>query len=337
VTGLLPSTADLLRRHGLSGVPEEPFPNDGWSGAEMRLLRHGDDRFVLKRDSLAGDWIARATADGPVLREAWFAAAGPALPGPIRNPALGGAFDARTGESAVLMPDLTGVLFDWNATLAVEQLDIVLAALAGLHAAPWTVPGTLSSGAPWCPLRERIALICRSSLERPGPARDAVAERLLPGWDRFDRLATPAARDVVAALSADPGPLVRALEAQPATLIHGDLKLANVGLADDGSVEVVDWQMVMVAPVAVELGWFLVSNVNALPLPADAVLERYRGAGGLLDDAGADLAVLVGLLLRGWRKGDDADAGITLASGVGAEDDLAWWCDRAVEAAGRRL
>jgi hypothetical protein len=334
VTGL-PSTAELLRRHGLAGIREEPFPNDGWSGAEMRLLRRGDDRFILKRDSLAGDWIARATADGPVLREAWFAGAGPALPAPIRNPALGGAFDAETGDCAVLMPDLTGVLFDWNATLAVEQLDVVLAALAGLHAHPWIAAGALPAGAPWCPLPERIALICRSSLERPGPARDAVAERLLPGWDLFDRLATPAARDVVAALSADPGPLVRALEARPATLIHGDLKLANVGIAADGSVEVVDWQMVMVAPVAIELGWFLVSNVNALPLPAEAVVERYRGAGGPLDEAGADLAVLVGLLLRGWRKGYDADAGITLASGVGAAEDLAWWCDRAVEAAGR--
>jgi Phosphotransferase enzyme family len=333
----LPSTAELLRRHGLSGVPEEPFPNDGWSGAEMRLLRRGHNRYVLKRDSLAGDWIARATADGPVLREAWFAAAGPALPSPIRNPALGGAFDAETGGSAVLMPDLTGVLFDWNATLAIEQLDIVFAGLARLHAHPWVAAGALPPGAPWCPLRERVSLICRSSLERPGPARDAVAERLLPGWDLFDRLATPAARDVVDALSADPGPLVRALEGQPATLIHGDLKLANVGIAADGSVEIVDWQMVMSAPVAVELGWFLVANVNALPLAADAVLDRYRGAGSPLDDAGADLAILVGLLLRGWRKGSDAGAGITLASGVAAADDLAWWCDRAVEAAGRRL
>jgi hypothetical protein len=334
VTGL-PSTAELLRRHRLAGVREEPFPNDGWSGAEIRLLRRGNDRFVLKRDSLAGDWIARATADGPVLREAWFAAAGPTLPAPIRNPALGGAFDADTGESAVLMPDLGGVLFDWNSTLAAEHLDVVLAALAGLHAHPWVAAGALPADAPWCPIPERIALISRPSLERPGPARDAVAERLLPGWDLFDRLATPAARDVIAALSADPGPLLRALGDQPATLIHGDLKLANVGIAADGSVEVVDWQMVMVAPAAIELGWFLVSNVNALPLTADAVLERYRGAGGRLDDAGADLAILVGLLLRGWRKGYDAEAGITLASGAGAADDLAWWCDRAVEAAGR--
>ena len=54
-------------------------------------------------------------------------------------------------------------------------------------------------------------------------------------------------------------------------------------------------------------------------------------------DAQVDLTWIVGLLLRGWRKGLDADAGDTLASGVSARKDLAWWCDRAVEAAGRRL
>ena len=47
--------------------------------------------------------------------------------------------------------------------------------------------------------------------------------------------------------------------------------------------------------------------------------------------------MIVGLLLRGWRKGLDAEAGAILGSGVAAADDLAWWCDRAVEAADRRL
>ena len=307
----LPSIEALLDRAELLGVEEEAFPNDGWSGASMTLLPRDDgSRFVLKRDSLARDWIARATRDGPVPREAWFAAAGPSLPPSIRNPALGGAFDPSTGEAAVLMPDLSEILFDWNAALPVERLDQVLAALAALHDPAWELPGD----APWCPIRERVALICRSSLERPGPARD-----------------------VIGALSDDPAPLVRALDAQPATLIHGDLKLANVGVAADGVVDVVDWQMVSLAPVAIELGWFLVSNVNALPLPPEAVLERYwrlRGRGPGDED---DLAILVGLLLRGWRKGYDAEAGINLASGVSAADDLAWWCDRAVEAAGRVL
>jgi hypothetical protein len=330
----LPTIDGLLGEHGLAGVAEEPFPNDGWSGASMTLLRRDDgSRFVLKRDSPAGDWIARATADGPILREAWFAGRGPALPSALRNPALGGAFDPATGGSAVLMPDLSGILFDWNATLPVERLDQVVEALAQLHASSLELP----SDAPWCPIRERVSLICRSSLERPGPARDAVAARLLPGWDLFDRLAHPAAREVISALSDDPAPLVRALGGQPATLIHGDLKLANVGIAADGVVEVVDWQMVSFAPVAIELGWFLVSNVNALPLAPEAVLDRYWRLSGRAPGREDDLAILVGLLLRGWRKGYDAEAGITLASGVSARDDLAWWCDRAVEAAGRVL
>lgn len=327
---------ELLRRHGLDGVAEEPFPNDGWSGASLTLLRRGkDDRFVLKRDSLARDWIARATADGPLPREAWFAAHGPKLPPPVRAPYLGAARDG--DDVVILMPDLTGTLFDWDAPISVDAMDRVLAGLAELHAYPWLTSGEIEGG-PWCPWPERLTLICRGSLERPGPARDAVADRILPGWDAFDRIAPPAVRDLIDCLGRDPRGLLDALADQPSTLLHGDLKLANVGIAGDGWVEIVDWQMVMVAPVAVELGWFLVSNVASLPLPPDKLIESYRSKGGgarFLDGTGVDLAILVGLLLRGWRKGYDAEAGVTLASGVSARDDLAWWCERAIEASGR--
>jgi hypothetical protein len=93
--------------------------------------------------------------------------------------------------------------------------------------------------------------------------------------------------------------------------------------------------------VAVELGWFLVCNVAGLPVPPDEVLERYRVAAGLADgDAWAtqrDIALVVGLLLRGWRKGLDADAGLETACGWTALDDIAWWGREAGEAATRRL
>jgi hypothetical protein len=350
---------DVLRRHGLAGKPEEPFPNDGWSGASLSLLRRGGgDWFILKRDSLERDWIARATGDGPILREAWFAAHGPPLPSPVRAPYLGAGVDG--DEFGILMPDLTGVLFDWDAPISVEELDHVLAAIAEVHAFPWVDDdGVVRSlgdpdfprGGPWCPIRERITLICRASLERPGPARDAVADRILPGWNAFDRLASPSARELIAMLGDDPQPLVNVLAAQPHTLIHGDLKLANVGIAADGAVEAVDWQMVSLAPIAIEIGWFLVANTACLPFEPNEVIRRYRTQlrkgyldpdtgwlrGNDFEDDGVDAAVLVGLLLRGWRKGADAEAGITLASGVSAAEDLAWWCDRAVEAAARIL
>jgi hypothetical protein len=341
----------LLHRHGLSGKSEEPFPNDGWSGASLSLLRRGGgDRFILKRDSLARDWIAQATNDGPILREAWFAAHGPSLPSPIRAPYLGASVDG--DEFGILMPNLTGVLFDWDAPISVAELDRVLSGLAKFHGYPWSVPDVLEPG-PWCPIPERLTLICRASLERPGPARDAVGGRILPGWDAFDRRAPFEIGQLIHSLGEDPSPLVTALATMPSTLIHGDLKLANVGIASDGSINLVDWQMVSVAPVAVELGWFLVSNVASLPLPPDQILERYAskleysiadaeadrrwvGGAGLHQD-GVDAAILVGLLLRGWRKGADAEAGLTLASGVSAAEDLAWWCGRALEAAGRIL
>jgi hypothetical protein len=54
-------------------------------------------------------------------------------------------------------------------------------------------------------------------------------------------------------------------------------------------------------------------------------------------DLQRDLALVVGLLLRGWRKGLDAEAGLVLPTGDTAAADLAWWSDEAVAAAARRL
>ena len=171
------------------------------------------------------------------------------------------------------------------------------------------------------------------------PAGIASGERLLAGWDAFDRLAPRAARDLVTDLSADVTPLVRALARLPAVGLHGDLKLANVALGPGATVRFIDWSMTIVAPVALELGWFLVSNSGSLPEPPERVLERYRGVADaeVIGDweAQVDLAMIVGLLLRGFRKGLDTDAGVTLASGVSASDDLAWWCERAVAGSAR--
>ena len=104
------------------------------------------------------------------------------------------------------------------------------------------------------------------------------ADRFLAGWDAFDRLAPPAARDLLAELSADPAPLLAALAELPPTGLHGDLKLANVALMPDGRIGLIDWQLTTLAPVAVELGWFLVANVAQLAEGPDAILERYRAA-----------------------------------------------------------
>ena len=61
--------ADLLAEFELDGLPEFPFQTDGWSGARFSAIDRGTDQFVLKRTSLAVDWIAAATHDSSI-REA---------------------------------------------------------------------------------------------------------------------------------------------------------------------------------------------------------------------------------------------------------------------------
>lgn len=346
----------LLAEHGLGGLPEHDFPTDGWSGARFSMIERGRDRFVIKRTSPATDWIAAAT-DDRFIREGWIAAT---WLGRASDWAyLGAGFDG--DDAAILLPDLSVELIAWDRpefeqALRIEDLERVLAALANLHAAPW--PGLLEASEPfpWTPLPERLLLtsrpMCARHIASGIPAGIASAGRLLAGWDAFDRHAPRRARDLIAYLSADPAPLVRALSRLPSVGLHGDLKLANVALGPGELVRFIDWSMTIVAPVAVELGWFLVSNSGSLPEVPEHVVDRYRRAHerpqeheaisdsappDLLGDwdLQVDLAMIVGLLLRGFRKGLDTEAGVTLASGVAARDDMAWWCERALEAAGR--
>jgi hypothetical protein len=212
--------------------------------------------------------------------------------------------------------------------------DRVLQALAALHAAPWS--RELPADFPWTDLRRRVLLLTRKSAAVYEADGNWVGERFRRGWDAFDRHVPAAATDLVNGLTADPEPLFRALGRLPDAGLHGDLKLGNVGPADDGTVHMIDWQMTLVAPVAVELGWFLVCNVAGLPHTPDDTLERYRRFAGMPDDdqwaAQRDLAILVGLMLRGWRKGLDADAGLVTACGWTAEEDITWWSAAALEA-----
>lgn len=321
------------------------------------------------------DWIVRATRD-IAIREAFVADGQLRLVEPLVAPYFG---TGSAGEAiAILMPDLSRQLIAWEAAVDDATVDLVLDAVARLHAMPWAEYKATSPDWdwPWCPLPERLLLLSRPSAERYRAEGNPVGERFVAGWDAFDRRAPAAARDLVDRLSADAAPLLGALDRLPRTGLHGDLKLANVAPLADGRVALIDWQMMSLAPVAVELGWFLVSNSSSLQRQPDEVMAAYREAAvraasdslplgnswligpslgppmerspdrlpprGLDATIGAwdaqlDLTWIIGLLLRGWRKGLDAEDGAVLPSGTSAADDLAWWSARAVEAADRRL
>ena len=292
---------DLLSVFGLDLLPEHELPTDGWSGALFTTLTDVNGRrFVLKRTSLAVDWIARATRDHG-LREGWVAAAAPWLTGSVA-PYLGAAAD---GDGvAILMPDLSNELIAWerpghDPAIDDEVLVRVLNGIAGLHAwhaAPPTVGRQAEGDAPWCPLPERLTLLSPSAAARYVDEANPVGRRFEAGWEAFRQHASEAAGALVTDLDADIGPLVTALGSLPVVGLHGDLKLANVALVGD-DVRFIDWQMTLRAPIAVDMGWFLVSNSGSLPADPDRVLERYRSA-----------------LADGWRQRGHSGGGASRAT-----------------------
>ena len=191
---------DLLTEFGLELLPEHDFPNDGWSGATFTSLLDGyGRRFILKRTSLAKDWIARATLDDD-LREGWLASMPtPALLAWLPRaviPYLGAAAD---GDGvAILMPDLSTELISWERPGhdPVDRHRHADARHPGDRATPRAAVEPVGRGGggtrgrsapPWCPLPERLTLLTPLSATRYAADGNPVGERFLAGWDAFDR------------------------------------------------------------------------------------------------------------------------------------------------------
>ncbi len=311
--------AALLDAHGLTGVREELLQHTGFSGANITRLRRDDGAsFVLKRMSIERDWIMRAT-DDVHCREAAFAEARKRLPS-ILTPNIGAARDG--DEYTLLMHDISDDLLP-QGVISDDIAGQVIARIAALHDSVH-VP----DGVPWCDLGKRLTLLTPDTARIAARYGARVADDVTRGWALFERYASPAAVEIVHRLFADVTPLLRAIEDNVYVMLHGDLKFDNIGLDTDGRLCLFDWSMTLLAPPAVDLGWFMAINSRRMTISLDDVLTGYAHAAGVTYDARPRhdaLTVLCGLLLRGWRKALDAEEG--------EPDELRWWCARAEEAA----
>ncbi len=130
---------------------------------------------------------------------------------------------------------------------------------------------------------------------------------------------------LVRSLHDDPGPLLAILSTLPHTLVHNDVKTANIGMQGD-TLWLFDWALAGIGPVCSDVGWLLAVNASRLPWTLDETAERY--AMHLRSALGARFATaawerqlaasyLIGVMLLGWGK---------------SGDEREWWCERALEA-----
>ena len=165
----------------------------------------------------------------------------------------------------------------------------------------------------------------RSNAIRTGRIPSAIA---VDGWQQFEERVPRPLVDLIRSLRNDATPIVDAVATTPTSFIHGDWKLGNVGTTLDGRTVLIDWTYPGSAPVCHDLGWYLALNSARLPQSKEDVidalrsaLERYGIETGTWWDRQVSVCLLGALVEFGWEKA------------LGADDELNWWCDRAIEGA----
>jgi hypothetical protein len=308
---------------GLAGsdVTMAPLPSAGFSNASITRLTSGDRCFVLKRTTLDRDWTARRSNDArgrealllsdPACAPVWDVFDCPYI-----------AYTIGDGEIALLMRDLTEHLLpDARTPLTDRQETALLSAIARMHARFW---GSRAPEAEWltdpqhfCDL---LAPSCDGAL-LPSPLRENVTR----GWAAA-LARVPAA--VAERLTCPGSELAREWDDLPRTMLHGDVKVANFALLEDGAVAAFDWAMCGAGPCSVDLGWYLAVNASRLTASKEEIIRRYRT---LLDVAVDDdtwerleeAAIVSGARMLLWSKA------VALESGrAGAEEEWNWWIER---------
>jgi hypothetical protein len=294
-------------------------------------------RLVLKKVSMARDWLMRTTEDRHCRSvQLWLHGILDRLPPEIEHGVLA---CARDGDGwALLMRDL-GESFLTYTPFQVPDDNLYLDAMAALHSRFLEAPELANPAIGLCKLSDNYLIHAPQTGRREAAGGDEIPKRVLEGWEMVPEMIPPDVAEVLLDLVADPRPLCDALSRYPQTLIHGDWRHANQGhlRGDPPQMVLVDWQLAGVATPSVELARYLGNNSVLLPRSKEDTIAYYRQRlaehlGPRFDPAWWEPQLALGLL-GGFVQ--DSWSMVLKAThwyvGEGARDhwknDLVWWTD----------
>ena len=317
------SIRDLLA--GLGDVVEhEPLISRGWSGNILeRLVLSDGRRLVAKRIVPGSNWIDRHTADEG--REALLFRSGvlDRVPGQAIDHAIVAA--ERDGEAWwVVMKDVSDSLLSDDRRLSRAESLSILVAVNRIWEEFWgeTIPH-LST------LRDHIGLFSPAIAESERNGLDLLPKQYEVFWEAFTEAVDSDVADGVLRLHQDPAPLIDRLDALGTTLVHGDIRDEQMGLAADRLI-LLDWGLATQGHPVVDFAWSICHNAWRIDATHDALVEDFRRVRGERDDPRAnELIGLVGLLMYGWIFGHSAAYHPDPAEREWAGEELAWWVPQA--------
>jgi hypothetical protein len=292
----------------------------GVTSAVYRLRLAGEgvpDSVVLKLPALDPAAVFTSTVLRMYIREVgFFRQLAPECP--IRVPAFhGGQVDEETSSFYLLMQDMGDLrAVDQIAGMSADDAGRAVDELAAWHAQWWGRGEELASAGLVVSLGDDIypavlPLVFGEGWEKvtSGMPVPATIERV--GGQRFS--------DAMAGL-------LRDLSSGPSTVVHGDFRADNILFADDGSLVLLDFQLIGSGSAAYDLAYFVTQSIDA-DVAADherPLFERWvdglrsRGVpdddlGGLWDDyrkAALFCLVYPVVASRGMDLGDPRQLGL---------------------------
>jgi hypothetical protein len=318
----LPEASEIIERSQLTEATE------ALSGAHFeRLVLNDGRRLVLKYFPPQGDWLTRFTAGASRLRLLWDSGTLAQVAATVDHAIV--ALVPSNGVDVVVMRDVSDTLVATGRTVSLPQIHKLVAGLAELHRA-WQGRQVDGVGTP----EARYQLFApHLHASDDGPNRHPAREVILAGWQVFAEIVPTDVADAVFAVHERPEVLAGALMASaPATLLHGDAKLENLGLSGNRLVAI-DWgELTGVGPAEIDVAWLAVMSGWRLGGLPDEVFAAYNQvADRRLDSSALDLACVGSLAQMGFKLASRSRA-MDRPTRERAAVLLSWWVTRVREA-----
>lgn len=301
----------------------EPLGPEGASGNNVERVTLDDGTCLVRKSvSPEWDWISRATGDEGRAVVMWERGLFERIPRTVDHATVGVEPE---GEGwTIFMRDVSAAMLGPEERLDRASVQRILAALADVHLAFW---GESVSGL--CGLEDRYHLLSPRTARRETERGHPVGETIGRCWEAFADLVPHDIGRSVLTLAERPELLAEQLAGCEQTLIHGDLRLANLGVPDD-RVVLIDWgERTGFAPAPVELASFLVFDAPRLDVSRDDVIADFRVLyGDRFDTRALQLALIGGMVQLGPNPVLDFVLNGRDEARASAISQLTWWTQK---------
>lgn len=210
--------------------------DEAFSGATLERLELRDGRrLVAKQLPADGDWLTRGTDGRDRLRRLWESGVLERVDAVTDHTIVD--LQAIDGGDVVVMRDASSELLPPRVPVTRATSRLLTARLAALHE---HFRGSQADDL--CSIAARYAMFSPAfHATDAGSGRHPLADRIIRGWSLFEEHVDPDVVQAVFTVHREPERLERALTDAPTTLLHGDVKLENLGLWPDGRLVAIDW------------------------------------------------------------------------------------------------